>query len=220
MRTYGGLTISPIGAPPLPPELAARDVRVLRPADASVAYAHPRAEVARLARRGALRKLATGYYAVVPQAKVGDGAWLPSLEAAAWGIAAADYGVDAVALMGLSAARVHGAVPRALAVAVVAVPKQRPALSFDDRAAEAVFVKRVSSQLDTERHRLELGDGYVTTVEQTVLDLAARPQLGGLPQEAEEAARALLLRADRELLGDLAVAQRRRATLRRLEARS
>lgn len=202
----------------VPTVLAARDVRVLRPIDAALVYAHPRAEVARLSRRSVLLKLATGYYAVVPPANVGDQAWRPSLEAAAWGIAAADYGTDAVALMGLSAARVHGAVPRALAVAVVAVPKQRPRLTLEGYAAEAAFVKRVASRLDLERHQLELGDAYVTTIEQTVLDLASRPQLGDVPEEAAAAARALLLRADRELLRDLAVAQRRQASLRRLVA--
>lgn len=204
----------------VPPALAARDVRVMRPADAGVAYAHPRPEIARLTRRGALRRLAAGYYALVPQKNVGDPTWEPPLEAAAWGVAAADYGADSVALIGLSAARLHGAVPRALAVAVVAVPRQRPPLSFTFRQAKLLFVTRNVSRLDLERHSLELGDAYVTTVEQTVLDLAARPQLGGVPDEAAAAAGALLVRADRELLRELAKKQRRQATLRRLEGAS
>jgi len=58
--------------------------------------------------------------------------------------------------------------------------------------------------------------GWVTTVEQTVLDLAAWPALGGAPEEAKAAVRALLPRADRELLDDLAAGQRRGATLRRV----
>ena len=64
------------------------------------------------------------------------------LEAVAYGICAADYGADAVVLMGLSAARLHGAVPRALAVAVVAVGKNRPNLTLGDRDALVVFVRR------------------------------------------------------------------------------
>jgi predicted transcriptional regulator of viral defense system len=203
----------------VPTALAARDVRVLRPVDAGVVYSHPRAEVARLTRRGVLLRLATGYYALVPQARVGDGQWQPSLEAAAWGIAAADYGPDPVALMGLSAARIHGAIPRALSVAVVAVPKQRPRLQFSYRQAEATFASRRMPHLDVERHRLELGDAYVTTVEQTVLDLIARPQLGGVPEEAEAAAQSLLARADEALLQELAEQQRRSATLRRWKER-
>lgn len=202
----------------VPAALAARDVRVLRPADAGAAYAYPRPEIARLTRRGALRRLATGYYALVPQKYVGQDEWEPPLEAAAWGVAAADYGAEAVAVMGLSAARLHGAIPRALAVAVLAVPRQRPPLTFTYRPAEVVFVTRAVSRLDLERHALELGDAYVTTIEQTVLDLAARPQLGGVLHEAQAAARALLLRADRELLWELARGQRRQATLRRLES--
>lgn len=126
---------------------------------------------------------------------------------------------EAVALMGLSAARVHGAIPRALSAAVVAVPKQRPRLEFSYRPAEAVFVLRQVAHLDVERHQLELGDAYVTTVEQTVLDLIARPQLGDVPDEAESAARSLFARADGELLQELAERQRRGATLQRWRGR-
>ncbi|WP_460725835.1 hypothetical protein [Nocardia heshunensis] len=67
-----------------------------------------------------------------------------------------------------------------------------------------------------QRHRWELGTGWITTVEQTILDLAARPDLGGLPDEAHGATHALLPRADHALLADLATKQRRKATLDRL----
>jgi hypothetical protein len=140
------------------------------------------------------------------------------LEAAAFGIAAADYGVPAVALMGLSAARVHGALPRALGVAVLAVPKQRPVLRLADRDASIVFVPRDVDRLDVQRTDTELGAGWVTGVEQTLLDLAARPDQGGLLDAAAEAAAALLPRADRDRLTRLATAQRRQPTLRRLLA--
>ena len=202
----------------LPLSLAQRPLRVLRPADGTPAYAYPAPEFARLARRGVLRRVATGYYVIVPADQVGEPGWRPELEATALGIAAADYGVGDVALMGLSAARVHGAIPRALAVAVVAVPKQRPALSLLDRDAVVVFVRRAVDRLDLQRTTTSLGEGYVTTVEQTVLDLAARPELGGVPAEAGAATRALLSRADRQLLEVLAGGQRRRSTLRRLLA--
>ena len=46
------------------------------------------------------------------------------LEAAAAGIATAIYGPDDVIVMGPSAARLHGAIPRALATATIAVPSQ------------------------------------------------------------------------------------------------
>jgi hypothetical protein len=165
-----------------------------------------------------LHRLANGYYAVVPDDQA-DRSWLPELESAALGIAAADQGIDAVALMGLSAARVHGAIPRALGVAVVATTRHRNPLRLADRAATVLFVRRTVAGLDLERRGTELGAGWVTTVEQTLLDLAARPGLGDLPDEAQAAINALLPRADHTMLTELAVAQRRRATLDRVLAR-
>lgn len=109
----------------LPAELARRTFGVLRPTDAAAVYARPRQEFARLADRGLLRKVVTGYYAVVPPHPT-DRNWLPGLESVAYGISAADYGPDATVLMGLSAARLLGAIPRALAVAVVAVRRTVP----------------------------------------------------------------------------------------------
>lgn len=199
----------------LPAALAKRQLRVLRPRDAATTYAYPRPEVARLAAAGLLHQVARGYYAVVPQDRVGEGTWRPSLEAAAVGVAAAAYGADRVVLMHLSAARLHGAVPRALAVAVVAVPEQRPRLELVDRAAGVLFVQRHTDLLDAERMSTDLGEALVATVEQTVLDLAHRPELGALPAEAAAAVRALLPRCDAVVLDQLASAQRRKAALLR-----
>lgn len=189
-------------------------MRVLRPRDAAATYAHARPEFARLTRAGALHRLAAGYYAVVPDDQL-DRAWLPELEAAALGIATADQGIDAACLMGLSAARVHRVIPRALAVAVVGAVRHRRHLQLEDRDATILFVRRDVPTLDTQRYTSELGDGWVTTIEQTVLDLASRPTLGDLPDVAEQALRVLLDRADRDLLWELASSQRKRATLRR-----
>ncbi|MFI0487063.1 type IV toxin-antitoxin system AbiEi family antitoxin [Actinomadura sp. 9N215] len=193
----------------VPPKLARRRNAVLRPRDAADVYAHPRPELARLARRGALRSLASGYYMVVPQRRLGDVRWRPDLHSAALGVAIADYGMDDVALMGTSAARHHGALPRAVAVAVVAIPRQRPALQVD--IGQIVFVRRRVDRLDVERFETELAVGWVTTVEQTLLDVAARPTLGGLTeQSAAEAIRALAVRADWERVAELARGQRKR----------
>lgn len=197
----------------LPPELSRRRNAVLRPRDAAGVYAHPRPELARLARRGALRHLATGYYVIAPQRRIGDARWRPDLHAVGMGIAVADYGVDAVALMGTSAARHHGALPRAIAVAVVAAPRQRPALRLD--IGQIIFVKRRLEELDTERIDTELVSGWVTTIEQTLLDLADRPTLGGMTlQSTHEAVRALAVRADWDKVTQLAHRQRKPRALR------
>src|SRR6059058_1687806 len=93
--------------------LAALPLRTLRPQKAAAVYAQPRVEVRRLERRGALHRLAHGYYVVVPQEHAGTD-WMPALEAAAAGIATADFGPGNAILMGISAARIHGAIPRAI----------------------------------------------------------------------------------------------------------
>lgn len=198
----------------LPPQLARRPFGVLRPVDAVDVYANPPKDLARLADRGLLHKLATGYYAVVPPHST-DRTWVPSVEASAYGIAATDYGLDGAVLMGLSAARLHGAVPRALDVAVVAVPKNRPNLVLADRGATVRFVRRDTDRLDAERVHTDLGAALVTTVEQTLLDLAHRPDLGDVPAEARAAIRALWPRGDTDRLTEIAGRQRLRSALNR-----
>jgi hypothetical protein len=65
-------------------------------------------------------------------------------------------------------------------------------------------------RLDVERFESELVAGWVTTVEQTLLDVAARPTLGGLTEEsAGEVVRALAVRADWERTSELARSQHR-----------
>lgn len=203
----------------LPPVLAAVPFGVLRPRDGGRVYAYPAPEFRRLAERGVLHQLAHSYYAVIPP-DARERSWLPSLEAAAFGIAAATYGFEAVAVMGISAARLHGVIPRALAVAVVAVPKRRPAVQLSDRKATVHLVHRDTARLDAERVGTDLGAALVTTVEQTILDLAHRPGLGGSERESWAAVRSLWSRADRELLGELAERQRLRAALDRAQRRA
>lgn len=201
----------------LPAALGRVGKGVLRPADAAEVYARPSQEFARLVERGVLHKVATGYYVVVPLA-ARDRTWRPTLEAVAYGIAAADYGADGSILMGRSAARLHGVIPRALGVAVVAVDRDRPTIALADREATVVFVRRDTARLDAERVSTDLGSALATSVEQTVLDLARRPTLGGSPADAQEIVRALWPRADEQRLQALAQQQRMRATLRRARA--
>ena len=72
-----------------------------------------------------------------------------------------------------------------------------------------------TSRLDAERLGTDLGGALVTTVEQTLLDLAHRPDVGSVPDEAHAAVRALWPRADASVLEQLAGEQRLRAALRR-----
>ena len=162
---------------PIPAALTQAPLKTIRPRDAAAVYPHPRPQLARLAEHGLLHRLADGYYVVVPQEMVGR-TWIPGLEAVAAGLATAIFGPNDIVVMGLSAARLHGAIPRALATAIVAVPRQHRPITLTDRPATVTFVKRDTGALDAERVGTELGAVLVTTPEQTILDLAHRPALG------------------------------------------
>ncbi|HEY0690522.1 MAG TPA: hypothetical protein VGD71_15960 [Kribbella sp.] len=62
-----------------------------------------------------------------------------------------------------SSARRLGVVPRELAVAIVAVPKQRP--KREVLGGHLNFVKRNLTTLDLQRDETELGPGWVTTAD-------------------------------------------------------
>lgn len=201
---------------PIPTALTQAPLRTIRPRDAANVYPHPRSQLVRLAEHGLLHRLTDGYYNVVPQEMLGR-SWIPNLEAAAAGIATAIFGSGNVVVMGVSAARLHGAIPRALAMAIVAVPRQHRPIALSDRPAVVQFVKRRTGELDAERLGTELGPVLVTTPEQTILDLAHRPNLGGNESDIPDAIAALYTHSDRQRLHQLATEQRRLATLRRAE---
>ena len=201
----------------LPSELWRAPLRTLRPQDLADIYAQPRPEIARLVDRGVLHRVAHGYYIIVAPDYVGR-TWLPGLEAAAAGIASSIYGPDQAIVMGISAARVQGAVPRALAAAVVAVPGQHRPIALTDRSAQVRFVRRDTEALDAERVETPLGPALVTTPEQTVLDLARRPELGNAEAEVRPAIETLYRRSDSARLTRLATDQRLGSALRRAES--
>lgn len=201
---------------PLPGELWRAPFRTVRPQDLADIYAQPRPEVARLVDRGVLHRIAHGYYIIVPPDYVGR-AWLPGLEAAAAGIASSIYGADQIVVMGISAARLLGAIPRALATAVIAVPSQHRPIALTDRSAQVRFVRRDTDALDAERIETSLGPALVTTPEQTVLDLARRPELGNAEAEVRPAIETLYRRCDPARLAQLATDQRLSVALRRAE---
>jgi hypothetical protein len=196
---------------PIPRLLALTGNRVLRTKDLAPFYSNPTQEAARLAAQGILLKLATGYYVVVPEDRR-DGGWRPAVEDVALAIGVADYGPQHSALAGPSAARALGVLPRALSKAVLAVPVHRSPLKTV--AGQIVFTFRNVERLDLQRASTELATGYTTTPEQTILDLAARPLLGGIsPDQAAEARRALLPRCDLDRVASLAHVQHRKAAL-------
>ncbi len=201
----------------LPAVLASAPLRTIRANDAAATYAFPGPELARLVDRGLLQRVATGHYIVVPQDMIGR-EWAPNLEAAAAGIASAIYGATHAVLMGISAARVLGAIPRALATAIVAVPDQHRPIRLKDRQSVVRFVKRDIDRLDAERIETPLGPAFVTTPEQTLLDLARRPELGDAGSEVPAAISLLYQRSDHQRLEALAVDQRLKASLRRAES--
>jgi len=191
----------------VPTDLYDRDTLLVRPRDFADRWANPTKELGRLADAGIVRAVSHGYWLIPPANRVTDPAWRPEVEAFGLALGVADYGPEAVALMGVSAARHHGALPRAVAVAVVAVPRQRPPLPTP--FGEIVFAQRDTARLATEPATTTLVTGAVTTVEQTMLDLADRPALGGLQrQEVGDAISALAIRADWAEVLDLARRQR------------
>lgn len=203
-----------MAAPQIPSVLVSRPVRVVRPRDLNELYVNPSAELARLEDQGAVQRFATGYYTLVPAESVGNSRWRPTIEALALGVAVADYGVDRVALMGPSAARLHGALPRALALGSVAIPKQRPPLAT--RWGQIGFHTRDVARLDLERVDTDLVAGYQTTVEQTILDLSRWAGTWEVSIDMiSEAITALGGRADWSLTRDLAVKQGERAAYMR-----
>ena len=199
----------------LPVEFAQAPMRTVRTADAATVYAHPGTQMARLARLGLLHKVAVGYYVVVPQERIGTD-WRPTIEAAAAGVATAALGAGRAVLMGISAGRLHNVVPRALGIAIVAVAGDRRDIVLRDRDGLVHFVQRDTDVLDAELMTTDLGQCLVTTAEQTVLDLAHRPNLGHVAEEAHAAIVALLPRCSEETLERLAGQQRLRAALTRV----
>jgi hypothetical protein len=191
-------------------------LQTVRAADLAGLYAHPGPQLSILERRGVVHRLAHGFYCAVPREHVGA-PWRPSLEAATAAVATALYGDRVPVLDGLSAARVHRALPRAITVGYTAVPGQRRPLRFADRDGEVRFVMRDVATLDAVLVQTELGPALVTTPEQTVLDLAKRDPRGE-DLDAQQAIDALWPQCDPATLEEIAARQRMRASLRRVAA--
>ena len=188
---------------------------ILRPQDARGIYKQPARYFFRWEKEGVLLKISHGYYALVPESERGTN-WRPSIEAIALGIGQADYGRNEVALMHLSAARIHAAIPRAVAVAVLAVPKQRPWM--ETKFGRIFFIKRHVENLKRVQTETEFGNGWVTSIEQTVLDITKRLSLvAGMEAVSKDAVSTLIQRADFKKMRVIAEKQRMKSTLIRIE---
>lgn len=195
-------------------QLARRQLRVIKTEEFD--FERPDAELQRLAKIGAVLLLTKGFYALVPEDRRGPGTtWRPTAEAAGLGIAAALYGSNNVALVGPSAARVHRCYPRGLGEVYVAVPKQRRARNTI--VGNVRFVKRDITKLDIVRADTDLGIGWVTSFEQTALDLCrSRPAWAVTEEARAEMIRLLSERIDWDIIEEIAAETRSVNTLRRL----
>jgi hypothetical protein len=137
----------------------------------------------------------------------------PGVRVGARGLATGSARQDQVALMHISAARIHGVLPREIALAV-GVTSQRPSLSVG--SGRIRFMKRKVDILDLQRTVTPLVEGWVSTREQTLLDLVVHPRLEGLDGEVVgEAVAQLADDVDWGRVTQLAVAQRRAGVLAR-----
>lgn len=190
-------------------EIAGAPLRTVRPVMLQDVYANPRKELVHMRDAGLLVQIAPGTYTAKPDGIPPGHHWRPGLEEAAMAYATAQYADRVPVLYGLGAARFHHAIPRALGVTVIAVPEQHRPITMTD-GGRIVFTATDVSKLDARYERTDLGGFLVTTPEQTLLDLLDRPGLGGMPQQADAAARAFAARADLNRIQELA-ADRTRA---------
>jgi len=196
--------------------IARAPLRTVRAANLVDVCSHPGPELAILMRRGVVHRLAHGIYCAVPPEHVGE-TWRPTIEAATAAVATVLYGDRVPVLTGLTAARMHRALPRAIGAGYVAVPTQRRPLRLADRDGEIRFVMRAVTELDAVAVTTDLGQALVTTPEQTVLDLArADPRREHL--DVQEAIDALWPDCDPHVLAEIAGRARMRATYARVAA--
>ena len=151
---------------------------------AAKVYSQPAAELARLTKAGVLFKVARGYYAAVPINKRNTN-WRPSLETLSAGVCNAVHGPGNGALWGLSAARIHGALPRAIAIGYVSGPTQHRPIEWQSGSGTVEFRKRNMHRLDLQFLDTELGPVLVTSIDQTILDLSAQSFINAQDLRAE-----------------------------------
>ena len=133
-------------------------------------------------------------------------------------MATAIFGDRAAALMGMTAARLLGAAPRARGHATVAAPRRHRDVTLTDRRDAVIhFVRRDLEAIDIQPIATELGIAMVTTPEQTLVDLARDRTVNDADRHA--AMLALGRAADWDRAAALAAAQRGRTVTEPVLAR-
>jgi predicted transcriptional regulator of viral defense system len=198
----------------VPRALTAPGPRVFRPRDLAGIWALPHKELARLETKGICRQVAHGYWLLAPLDAWGDDRWRPTIEGLGASLAAADFGQDNVAVANLGAARMLGVLPRARGSVDVVVPIRRH--PTETEFGTIVFVCRQVPDLDVQLMTTDLGKAWVTTREQTLLDLARDPAAENKRGDVWRTIKTLATDADWDFLGELAARQRGGAALRRI----
>lgn len=164
--------------------IARAPMQTVRAADFADSYRNPSKELSRRVRAGKLHRLASGYYCLVPPGE-DPSVWQPTLETSGAAIATAILDDRVPILIGMSAARVHQAYPRAISEASVAVPTQHKRVVLSDRRAGTItFAQREVGLLDASLVRLELGHALVSSPAETILELARAAEVGPREREA------------------------------------
>jgi len=199
--------------------MAQAPLRTVRPLMLRDIYANPNKELARLRDQGYLVQIARGTYIVKPDVVPTNQVWLPPLEVAAMAYAAAAFAPAVPVLYGVSAARHWQAIPRAIGIAIVAVPRPHRSVALH-AGGRVEFTVRHLDLLDTQPVDTVAGMMRVTTPEQTFVDLVTWPHLGGMPDQAIEAANQIVPQVDAAQLRQLlkrqpeTVARKARAVLK------
>lgn len=190
----------------LPEGITGAPLRTVRPRMLRGLYANPEKELVRLHRAGLVTRIAPGTYTAKPDSIPGPVPWRPAFEQAAMAYATTQYDNRVPVLYGIGAARFHHAIPRAIAVTVIAVPRQHRPVTLAD-GGTLIFTTTDVGSLEARLEQTPLGGFLVTTPEQTMVDLLARPQLGGMPDQALAAAAAFAVTVDPDHVQELAAAR-------------
>lgn len=197
----------------LPEQITAAPLRTVRPMMLRRLYANPEKELVRLNQAGLVTKIAPGAYTAKPDTIPAPVPWRPAFEDAAMAYATTQYGNRIPVLYGIGAARFHHAIPRAIAVTVIAVPQQHRPVTLT-HGGTVIFTTTDVDKLEARLEQTTLGAFLVTTPEQTMIDLLARPELGGMPAEAAAAAAALAATVDADHVHELAATRPRTVRLK------